>query len=347
MLGNLKFKDKVFLLVALALVTGCGSKEIYKRTELAMGTIVEISVADEDKTSEEIEEAVNKAFEAIKQVEKLMSSYREDSDVSRLNRLSEGKTIAVSDETLEVIKKSIEFSELSEGSFDITISPILQLWGFGKGSKKRIPTRDEIDERLPLVNFHNIIIDEAKKTVGFAHPGMKIDLGGIAKGYAVDKAVETLRREGIKGAMVNAGGDIYCLGTKAKGEPWTIGVKQPRKPSQVLTTLKVKDRAVATSGDYESFFIIGNKRYSHLIDPRNGHPAPNGVMSVTVLGPTCLEADALATACFVLGPEEGMKLIERLDGVEGLLVSQGKVVMKTYLSEGLKKFIFHLTKLEL
>lgn len=296
----------ILLILALIVAFGCEGKETHKHTGLAMGTVVEISVADKDKSPEAIEKAIDKAHERIKEIEALMSSYLEDSDVSRLNRLGKGEYTLVSDETLEVIRTSIEFSELSEGAFDIT-----------------------------LVNFRNILVDEEERAVGFAVAKMKIDLGGIAKGYAVDEAIEVLKKEGIKDAMVNAGGDIYCLGTKANGKPWVIGIKHPRKPGQILTTLEIRDQAIATSGDYEKYYMIDDKRYCHIIDPRTGRPVQNDVMSVTIIAPTCLEADALATAVFVLGRNKGLKLIDNLDRVEGMIISQGKTGIEVGLSKGL------------
>ncbi len=300
-----------------------------------MGTVVEISVADKDKDPEAIEKAICKAFDRIKEIEALMNRYLEDSDVSRLNRLGKGEYITVSDETFEVIRRSIKFSELSEGAFDITLLPILELWGFSRKGREDVPTQEEIGERLPLVNFRNVLIDGEEKAVGFSTFGMGVDLGGIDKGYAVDEAVEALKNEGIQNAMVNAGGDIYCLGTKGNDRPWVIGIKHPRKHGRVLTTPEIKDQAIATSGDYEKYYTIDNKRYCHIIDPRTGRPVQNDVMSVTILASTCLEADALATTCFVLGKDKGLKLIGSLDGVEGMIVSQRASGVEVGFSKGL------------
>ena len=325
----------ILLISILIVAFGCGGKGIYKRTELAMGTVVEISVADKDKDPEAIEKAICKAFDRIKEIEALMSSYLKGSDVSRINRLGKGKYVAVSDETFEVIRTSIKFSKLSEGAFDITILPVLELWGFSSKIREDVPTQEEIGERLPLVNFRNILIDEEERAVGFSVAEMEIDLGGIAKGYAVDEAIVVLKNEGIKKAMVNAGGDVYCLGTKDNDQLWVIGIKHPRKPGQILTTLEIKGQAIATSGDYEKYYTIKGKRYPHIIDPRTGRPVQNDVMSVTILAPTCLEADALATTCFVLGKEKGLKLIGSLDGVEGMIVSQQGSGIEVGFSKGL------------
>ena len=300
-----------------------------------MGTVVEISVADLDKDQKAIEKAIGKAFGRIKEVETLMNRYLEDSDVYRLNRLGKGEYITVSDETFEVIRTSIKFSELSDGAFDITILPVLELWGFSSKVREDVPTQEEIGERLTLVNFHNILIDEEEKAVGFAAFGIGVDLGAIAKGYAVDEAIVVLKNEGIKKAMVNAGGDVYCLGTKDNDQPWVIGIKHPRKPGQILTKLEIKDQAIATSGDYEKYCMIEGRRYCHIIDPRTGRPVQNEVISVTILASTCLEADALATTCFVLGKDKGLKLIGSLDGVEGMIVSQQGSGVEVGFSKGL------------
>ncbi len=295
----------------------------FKRTEMIMGTLVEITVLPAN------EKAVKEAFNEMKRIDALMDIYRENSEVSILNREGEDR---VSKETLEVIKKSIEFSRLTRGAFDITCGPLVNLWKEAKKNKE-IPTAEEIKETISLVGYKKLILEGS--WVRFKEKGMQIDLGGIAKGYAVDKAIEVLKKNGIKQALVNAGGDLYALGKASQGEKWQIGIQHPRQEGKILTIIKVKDEAVATSGDYQRYFMLKGKRFAHIVNPMTGWTVQDVPMSVTIIAPDAASADALATGVFVLGPQEGMKLINSLSGIEGMIVSEG---MKTVTSSGWERF---------
>ncbi|MDH5175012.1 MAG: FAD:protein FMN transferase, partial [Elusimicrobiota bacterium] len=195
--------------------------------------------------------------------------------------------------------------------------PLWKIWKF-EGENLEVPEKVEIERALKLVNYHKMILKSDK--ISFAEKGMGIDLGGIAKGYAVDAAVRVLKKENINSAMVNAGGDIYVLGRK-QGKPWRIGIRHPRREGEILGTIEVEDRAIVTSGDYERFFFSEGKRYHHIINPKTGYPADE-CQSVTIVAKETTFADGLATGIFVLGPSEGMALIESLEGVEGVIVSK-------------------------
>lgn len=295
-----------------------------KQTEMIMGTLVEITVIPGN------EKAIREAFEALKKVDALMSTYKEDSEISILNR--EGKA-QVSEETLEVIEDAIKFSNLTDGAFDITCRPLINLWKRAKKEEK-VPTEEEIEEAISLVDYQRIILEANQ--IRLEKKGMQIDLGGIAKGYAVDKAIEALKKNGIKRALVNAGGDLYALGTDRQGEKWQIGVQDPREEDKIIDIIKVKDKAVATSGDYRRYFTLEGKRFSHIVNPKTGLTVQDVPMSVTIIGPDATTTDALSTGVFVLGPEEGMKLIESLPEVEGMIISEG---MKKLTSQGWKEFL--------
>ena len=295
-----------------------------KQTEMIMGTLVEITVIPAN------EKAIREAFEALKKVDALMSTYKEDSEISILNR--EGKA-QVSEETLEVIEDAIKFSELTDGAFDITCRPLINLWKKAKKEEK-VPTEEEIEEAISLVGYQRIILEGNQ--IRLEKKGMQIDLGGIAKGYAVDKAIEALKKNNIKRALVNAGGDLYALGTDRQGEKWQIGVQDPREEDKIIDIIKVKDRAVATSGDYRRYFTLEGKRFSHIVNPKTGLTVQDVPMSVTIIGSDATTTDALSTGVFVLGPEEGMKLIESLPEVEGMIISEG---MKKLTSEGWEEFL--------
>lgn len=294
-----------------------------KQTEMIMGTLVEITVIPAN------EKAIKEAFEALKKVDALMSTYKEDSEISILNR--EGKA-QVSQQTLEVIEDAIEFSKLTKGAFDITVKPLINLWKKAEKEEK-VPTEQEIEKAILLVGYDKIVIEGNQ--VRLEKEGMQIDLGGIAKGYAVDKAIEALKKNGIKRALVNAGGDLYALGKALRGERWSIGIQDPREKDKIIDTIKVKDKAVATSGDYRRYFTLEGKRFSHIVNPKTGLTVQDVPMSVTIVGPDATTTDALSTGVFVLGPEEGMKLIESLPEVEGMIISEG---MKKLTSEGWSEF---------
>jgi thiamine biosynthesis lipoprotein len=258
-----------------------------------------------------------------------MSPWIESSDVSRINRSAGNDGVKVSPETIEVIKRAQEVSKLSGGGFDITVGPLVQLWR--KARERGIPPEmKEVKETLHLVNFRNLKTSYGGKVL-LKKKGMAIDLGGIAKGYAVDRVFELLKGLGYRNLVVNAGGDLRIGGSKPEG-PWSIGIQHPRDPEKMVARIFLSDTAVATSGDYEKFFIHQDKRYHHILDPRNGFPA-EGCQSVTILHKEGLTADALATAVFVLGPEKGYSLCQKLQGLDCLIIDQeGNVT----LSPGLK-----------
>jgi thiamine biosynthesis lipoprotein len=286
-----------------------------------MGTVLEITLVgnSEVKTNK----AALRAFQEIKRIETLMSPWLDSSDVTRINRSGGINWVHISRETIEVIKKAKEISELSEGGFDITVGPLIELWR--KAREKKIPpSEEEVKLKLDLVNFKNIEIDQGGK-VFLKKKGMAIDLGGIAKGYGVDRAFDVLRSLGYKNLIVNAGGDLRAGGSK-NNQPWSIGIQSPRESQKILKRISISDMAMATSGDYEKFFIYEGKRYHHIFDPRDGFPA-EGCQSVTIVTKDCVTADALATAVFVLGPEKGYSLCQKIDGVQCLIVDkEGKII---------------------
>jgi thiamine biosynthesis lipoprotein len=293
-----------FFLFPFSFLCGCQShkQELYKDRRIAMGTFVEVISP--------YREASGIVFSEIKRIEDLLSKYNPDSEVSRLNK---GGEIKASPETFYVIKKAKEFWQASYGAFDITVGPLVDLWGFTE-KEYFMPTKEEITKVLGSIGSDKIILNDSDNVVKFMASGMKIDLGAIAKGFAVDCAVKKLKESGIKSCLINAGGQIYCLGEKFN-RPWQVAVKNPRSRG-FADYLELKDQAVATSGDYEQYFIKNNKRYSHIFNPRTGFPADSGVISVTVIATDGLTADALATAIFVLGKEKGLALADKFPNVK-------------------------------
>ncbi|MGA1876046.1 MAG: FAD:protein FMN transferase, partial [bacterium] len=274
------------------------------------------------------------AFQTLQEIENQTSRKTAASFTSRINEAAGGQMVSVSSSYLELIQQSIEYSQVTEGSFDITVGPMTTLWQFEDG-QGRLPNDQEIERHLFLVDYRNLQVDELHQTVGLKEAGALVDLGGIAKGFAVDQAVRVLKEEGIAAGMVNAGGDIRLFGLKPSQECWCIGVQHPRQPNAVLASLKLTDTSIVTSGDYERYFFKDGIRYHHILDPKSGHPARN-CQSVTIVSETALSGDALSTGVFILGPERGMALIEDLEGIEGLIIDgQGEA----HVSSGLQSVI--------
>jgi len=293
-----------------------------------MGTVIEITLIGEDE--ELTRKAALQAFQEIKRIERLMSPWIESSDVTRVNRSAGKEWVRVSKETMEVIKKAFEVSILSEGGFDISIGPLTEIWRIAR-EKGIPPSAEDLKEKLNLVNFKNVWVNP-EKGIFLKKRGMAIDLGGIAKGYAVDRAFELLKSIGYKNLIVNAGGDLRVGGSKID-QPWSIGIRDPRISQKIMAKISLSDTAIATSGDYEKFFMYQGKRYHHIFNPRDGLPA-DGCQSVTIVCKEEITADALATAVFVLGPEKGYSLCQKLEGVDCLIVDkEGKVTTSPMLKE--------------
>lgn len=307
------------LLGCLISFSGCGSR-VYTESKLVMGTVARISVVANQSRADRVLEL---AFEEIKRIEQKFSPYLQESEVSQLN--SKG-SLSPSSETVWVISESLKYSELTKGKFDITVYPIIKIWDV---KRKEIPAEKDIKKALKNVGYRKIRIDDGLISLN----GTFLDFGGIVKGYAVDRVCGILKKNGINRALIDIGGDIYAMGDR-EGKGWSIGVQHPRKENRLIGILQFEDRAVVTSGDYRRYFISGGRRYHHIIDPQTGYPA-EGCQSVTIVASSTMKADALSTGIFVLGPEEGMKLVNSLDGVEVVIVdSKGKVIY----SDGVKEF---------
>jgi len=296
------------ILYSVLILSGCQNQRLYKESRIMMGTIIEVTSAHK--------EAAGIVFGELERLENLLSKYKPESEVSQLNKRAKLK---VSPETFYILKKSKEFWQLSSGAFDVTVAPLVDLWGF-TNKNFTVPADEEIKNILNLIGSDKILLHNRDNVIEFKFSGMKIDLGAIAKGYAVDCAVRKLKEKGIDSCLINAGGQVYCLGTKF-GLPWRVAIRAPRGRG-IAGYLELTNRSVATSGDYEQYFIKNNKRYAHIFNPKTGYPANSGVISVTVIAPDGLTSDALATAIFVLGKEKGQKLAERFKGVEVKIYAQ-------------------------
>ncbi len=306
-----------------------GSSLVLRDRQLGvMGTDLKITVIGRDP--EDLELALDAAVTEIRRVEDLMTDWRA-SPLETLNAAAGLGPQSVPPELARLVARSQEISELTGGAFDITFGAVGKLWKF-KGVTPALPLEAEISAALRFVDFRRIVVDLENATVELP-AGFRIGLGGIAKGYGVDRAMEVLLAHGIRHAIVNAGGDMKVLGTYF-GEPWEIAIQHPRRRGIALAALRMSNACIVTSGDYERFFEIDGRRYHHILDPRTGFPA-TGAMSVTVVAPDAAFADALATALCVMGPEQGLPLIEQLPRVEALVVD---LTGETHASSGLQGF---------
>jgi FAD:protein FMN transferase len=297
------------------------------KTEVLLGTVCTITIYD--KPSDKI---FNMAFNRIRDIENKMSINIDRSEVISINDKSGHEAVRVSDETFYVIQKGVYHSSLSGGNFDITIGPLVKLWNIAHDNAK-VPEMQQAGIKRGLVNYKDVVLDESQKTVMLKREGMILDLGGIAKGHAADSVAEVLRKNGVKHAIINLGGDVVVLGSKVDGSKWRIGVQNPfSKRGEHLGVIQVVDKTVVTSGIYERYLEEGGKKYHHILDPSTGFPVENNLAGVTIITDKSIDADSLSTAVFVLGLEKGMQLIESLRDVEAVLVTQNSEV---YITSGI------------
>ena len=299
---------------------GAGRKRVSAESS-AMGTRLNFIALTSDKVDEnQVHAAIDKAIEEIRRLESLMTTWTDDSEVSRINQAAGKAPVRVGPETIDVIAKSLWISERSEGVFDITFEVMHGLWRFDQDLEKRLPDSAAIAERRKLIDYRQIVLDRDKSTVFLKRPTSKISLGGIAKGYAIDKAAEILLAAGVEDFLAQAGGDLYVHGNRGDGSPWMAGVRDPRGPDgSHFARMPVVDHAFSTAGDYERSYILNGKRYHHIIDPRTGYPA-TASRSVTVWAKDALTADALDDAVFILGVEKGLALVESIDDAGAIIV---------------------------
>ncbi|MFO7996905.1 MAG: FAD:protein FMN transferase [Dehalococcoidia bacterium] len=291
----------------------------------AMDTRITITVlADEQEAKEEAREAIREAFREIGRIEKLMSAEDSNSEIYKLNN-SGTQWVELSPEVVYVLKRATEYSILTDGYFDVTVKPLVDFWMQEVKRSGKMPMGDELSRYLELVDYRNLIIDEDNNRARFSKDGMEVTLGGIAKGYAIDRVCETLASRGVEDALVDIGGDIRAIGATS----WAIGIVDPRTEGELLGVIQLEHKAIATSGDYMRYHLIGAERIHHIIDPRTGKPAGDSI-SVTVVAEDSLSADALSTGVFVIGPEKGRGLLDSIR-VGGLIVGpEGEIITSDY-----------------
>lgn len=313
----------ILLCMVMVLLCGCSltTKEPLSKTGFHFDTVITIILYDSKN-----EELLNTCFDYCKDFENLVSRTIPTSDISRIN-MSAGSSIEVSDTTIELLKKGIEFGELTDGAFDITIAPLSELWDF-KNNPGNVPSESDIVEALSHVNYKNIVIEG--NTVTLTDPKAAIDLGGIAKGYMADQLKKYLLNEGVTSAIINLGGNVLTIGEKPDGTSFNIGIQKPfDEQNETITSVQVKDSSVVTSGSYERYFKVDATIYHHILNTETGYPCSNGLLGVTILSEESIDGDALSTTCFALGLEEGQELIASLEGIDAIFVTEDFEIVDT------------------
>ena len=309
------------LYIIFLILAGPACAEWYKQTEGIMGTPINVELWSDSK--DKARACSQKVMDEMHRIDKLMSPYIETSELFIVNKNAAQQAVKISPEMFHLIERSLKLSELSEGAFDITFASIGYRYDYRRGDK---PSEQQISETLDRINYRHIQLDSKASTIRFATHGVRIDLGGIAKGYAVDNGIRILQDCGIKQALVTAGGDSRIIGDK-RGRPWMTGIRNPRSQDKNNSSIVIplSDTAVSTSGDYERYFIKDGVRYHHILSPKTGKPV-KGIQSVTVLGPDAVTTDGLSTTIFVLGVQKGLGLADKLDGIDAIIIdANGKI----------------------
>lgn len=327
------------LLLFVVFLAGCNntpakeeaavSKEPKSESFFALDTIITVRVYDDKVTDQHFSEIKK----LINDLENNLSRTISTSEISRINAASGKEAVAISDKTFNVVQKALLYSELSNGRFDITIGPVVSLWGIGKEGAA-VPSQKDLDAALAKVNYKDVLINDKTKEIKLAKEGMEIDLGAIGKGFAADEIANYLRDNGFNSAIIDIGGNIFALGVKPDGSLWNIGVQDPSEErGNQIGKMKLNNKTIVTSGVYERFFVENGIHYHHILSPQTGYPVNNELNSVTIVTDHSIDADSLSTTVFALGLDEGIKFVEGLENIEAIFVTKSKEV---YITEGLK-----------
>lgn len=318
---------RVFSLLLFAFASMFAQKR-YTRVTKLMGSRYDITVVADD--SVQAARYIDMAINEIKRIENIISSWKPDSQTSLINRNAGIRPVKVSKELFDLIKRSLIISRLTGGAFDISYASMDRIWKFD-GSMKKFPSPEAVKKSVAKVGYRNIILNEKDTTVFLKLKGMKIGFGAIGKGYSADKAKQLLMAHGVKAGIINASGDMNTWGKQPDGRDWMVAVTNPFNKNKAFALLPLKQGAVVTSGNYEKYVIFNGKRYTHIINPKTGYPA-TGIVSVTIFAPKAELADAMATAVFVMGKDKGLKLINKLPGLECIIIDdKGRIITSEHI----------------
>ncbi|MBK9308566.1 MAG: FAD:protein FMN transferase [Nitrospira sp.] len=335
--GACAVRDKTVFGLVVALLAGCVATHpvsepvVSKRAQMHMGTLVTLTVVATD--SRMGDRAMQAGFDEVKRLEQLLSTWRADSELSHVNAEAGRFPVKVSQEALDLVVRSLEMAKLTHGGLNIALGPAIEAWSVT--DQAHIPDDHELQQLQPLVDWTNIRIDREARTIFLPHEGMRLDVGGIGKGYAADRAVEEMKRAGARGGVVAISGDIKAFGMLPEGNGFPVGIKHPREEGELIAVIELKDEAISTAGDYERFFVRDGVRYHHILDPQTLQPA-RACQSVTIVAKEGTVADGLDTGVFVLGPEKGMALVEGLPDVEAIIIdAEGTMTVSSGLQDRL------------
>ncbi|MBM7555890.1 FAD:protein FMN transferase [Halanaerobacter jeridensis] len=328
-------RNKKLYILALVLVLILAAIFFYNnrstsktRTSYKMGTIVKIKVY-----SPKAEQIIESTFKLLDRLEQKLSSHIKESEINKINAMAGEKAVKVSDDTYRVVSKALEYAKLSKGRFDPTIGPVVELWGIGTDSQK-VPKENELKEKVELVDYQQVKLYPEKKKIMLLKKDMSLDVGGIAKGYAADKVIDLFKGKNVEKAFISLGGNVSVLGTKGDGSAWEVGIQAPQaNRGEVMASIKLKNKTVVTSGNYERYFMKDGVRYHHILNPNTGRPAKNGIISSTIIADSSFDADALSTIVYILGVDKGLELINDLDNVQALVATEDN---KIYITEGIR-----------
>jgi thiamine biosynthesis lipoprotein len=300
--------------------------QVYKEEAHLMGNHFELSVVSDNP--EWAHDCIQAGINEIQRIEKKLTTFSSESETAKINEMAGIRAVEVSLETIELIERSIKISQITQGAFDITYGSIdKKLWNFDE-KMTALPDKETAKKMVRLINYRNIIIDKKESTVFLKEKGMRIGFGGIGKGYAAEMAKKVMRSMGVTSGIVNASGDLTTWGTQPDGKPWTIGIANPNAAQQVFSYLNLSDMAVATSGNYEKYIMIGGKKYSHTIHPKTGLPV-TGIKSVTIITPNAEIADAMATPVTIMGIEAGLDMINQINSIEAIIIDDDNRMYKS------------------
>lgn len=331
----------IIMVLLITMLAGCSFKDINSKNETikltksqqSFGTIMTITLYGSDKAH--IEELEDKAFEEIIRLEKIFSARREDSELSYVNANAYNSPVPVSDELYYVMSEALKYNRSSSGALDISIGKLVDMWAIGTDNE-RVPSKEELEKVSGMHGCQYIELDDGNKTVHFLSDKVKLDLGAVAKGYAADVIKSyILKLDSGSYGILNFGGNVCTIGEKENGDAWVIGITDPFNTSSAYFSLNIKDECVVTSGNYERYFEKDGIRYHHILDSMTGYPAQKGIVSASIIGANSLECDALSTACYILGVENGLALIDSIPSVEAVFIDENG---KCHTSDGIDKY---------
>lgn len=318
-------------LILMIFIVGCSTKDVdnpISRTEIIMGTTVGVTLYENGS-----EEVLDKVFKRVQEIENLVSINKEETEIDKLNENAGISPVKLSDTSFEIIEKALYYSKLSTGGYDLTVGPLVKLWNIGLPEAK-VPTQEEINEVIKNIDYTKVVLNKDTKEVFLSQKGMLLDLGSIAKGYAADEIVKILKEENINSAIIDLGGNIYALGFKEGNKNWKIGIQNPfDNRGKIVGSLEVSNKTVVTSGVYERYIEQDGQTYHHILNPETGYPYETDIAGVSIIADKSIDGDALSTLVFTKGLEKGLELVENIDGVDAIFITNNKEV---YVTKDLK-----------